>query len=71
MFFTDFDEANLVSLFNVELVNTLVNLLSRCRGNKLNPDGILPPFDQDEFSKRASEADQDMWKNLDSLPGTG
>ena len=67
--FSDFDETNLVSYFNVELVNVLANLLSRCRGKKINPDGIIPGFHEQEFNDKATESDKEMWRNLDHLPG--
>ena len=65
----DYSDERVVTCLNSEVVNSLGNLLSRCTAPAINPQQVVPHWDQELFHQRASQEDLDMMQHLRELPG--
>lgn len=57
-------------ILNAELADTFGNLLSRCCGKALNPEGIVPTINPEVFNELGKlEITKKMLDLLHALPG--
>ncbi|CAG9770019.1 unnamed protein product [Ceutorhynchus assimilis] len=65
----NYSNTKVIRMLNAELADTLGNLLSRCCGNNLNPNQVIPKIDQEVFNRIASmEVTKKLICNLEQLP---
>ncbi|XP_055629470.1 methionine--tRNA ligase, mitochondrial [Toxorhynchites rutilus septentrionalis] len=50
----NYSDTKIIRILNAELADTLGNLLSRCCGKALNPEAVVPSFDQETFQELKS-----------------
>ena len=65
----NFNDSRLTECLNTELSNTLGNLLNRCTSKSINPNQVVPIFDEQVFSKNYLSEDENMIASLKQLPG--
>lgn len=65
----NFNEEKLVQMVNVDLADTLGNLLSRSSSKALNPAQIWPKYNEEQFNTISSRNAQTLKESLLSLPG--
>lgn len=74
---SDYSERKVAKVLNVELADTLGNLLSRVTGAALNPHQQFPPFHEEYFPRNdprgatsgVSKEDYNLLDALQNLPG--
>jgi len=65
----NYTDKRVVEVINVELVNTLGNLLSRCTGKKVNKGNSWPALGDAVWQDKACESHKTMLADLAVLPG--